>query len=126
MSKRVVFMFKPRFADLVKNGSKKQTIRPGMKRRIETGMIADCREWDGKPYRSKQIKLREGIIFHVRDVMICNENIYLKGSDGFYPCSDLTTHDLSRSDGFYSWSDMRDWFQQTHGLPFIGRMVLWG
>ena len=33
--------------------------------------------------------------------------------------------DWARMDGFASWPEMRDWFDQTHGLPFTGTLIRW-
>ena len=57
--RRFVKMFKPRFAELIRSGAKRQTIRPTPKVLPEAGDIIDCRQWSGLPYRSKQIRLGE-------------------------------------------------------------------
>lgn len=121
-SKRVVFMFKPRFAPLVEQGTKKQTIRPIGKRKVEVGRIADCREWKGLPYRSNQRKLVEGIILKVAQIEINSECFIIDGSK-IFPSPNL---DLwAEADGFKNWSEMRDWFEKEHGLPFKGRLIVW-
>lgn len=63
--RRFVRMFKPRFAPLVKDGRKLQTMRPVPKVMPRPGDIIDCRMWAGKPYRSKHVKLCEGRITRV-------------------------------------------------------------
>jgi hypothetical protein len=30
-----------------------------------------------------------------------------------------------RRDGFTNWAEMRDWFDQLHGLPFSGLLIEW-
>lgn len=121
--KRVVLMFKPRFAPLVKAGTKKQTIRPLGKRKVEPGMIADCREWIGKPYRSKQRSLRESKILEVAEVEIRKDGIHAEQE--FLQELYSSVGQFARADGFSTWSEMRDWFEKEHGLPFKGRMILW-
>ncbi len=37
---------------------------------------------------------------------------------------DLDT--FAHSDGFRDYAEMRDWFEQTHGLPFEGLLIRWG
>jgi uncharacterized protein YqfB (UPF0267 family) len=58
-------MFQPRFARLVESGAKTQTIRVKSKAKHprplpKPGDFLSLREWEGKPYRSKQRKLAGG------------------------------------------------------------------
>jgi hypothetical protein len=111
-----VIMFQPRFAAKVKDGSKRQTIRPIPKREIKPGMILSLRQWSGTPYRSKQIILRE-------DSCLSTEAIEIKeaGGNAFYMNMDA----FALADGFDCWENMKDWFRKTHGLPFRGLLIKW-
>jgi hypothetical protein len=118
-TRRFVRMFKPRFAPLVETGAKLQTIRPVPVRRPQPGDIISLRAWEGAPYRSKQRVLREAKVTAVLDVLLTESGIILgllplEAADGF-----------AKADGFDSWSDMRDWFNETHGLPFAGILICW-
>lgn len=126
-ARRFVRIFKPRFAPLVKAGTKRQTIRPTPKRMLQAGDIIDCREWTGVPYRSPQQRLGEFPIRSVGTVIITDHLIQLELPDvQFGMFSDGGWKDqFARLDGFESWVDMRDWFQREHGLPFRGILIIW-
>ena len=40
---------------------------------------------------------------------------------GNYPSTPL--EEFAQADGFDSWAEMLGWFEKTHGLPFIGRLI---
>jgi hypothetical protein len=61
----IVYMFQDRFSELVRDGSKRQTIRKGLPR-CKPGDTMSLRRWTGKPYRSKQEELR---------VAVCTETV---------------------------------------------------
>lgn len=121
-----VKMFKPRFAPLVKAGTKLQTVRPIPKRMPKVGDTISLREWSGLPYRSKQRVLRVSIITEVRKVFInaatvvfdCNIATMLK---------DKSDEDaFARADGFKDFNDLWRWFEETHGpMPFQGILIKW-
>lgn len=111
----------PRFAPLVKAGTKVQTARPYPKRACDLPIAGDrisCREWSGKPYRSKQRKLCEGVITKVARVRIAKAAAMV---DGVLQWSG----DFARADGFADYYDLADWFSATHGLPFEGILIQW-
>ena len=119
-----VRMFKPRFAAMVENGTKLQTVRPTPKRMPQPGDTISLRCWTGLPYRSKQRVLREAEIRDVREIYICDEGICLYeigGGAGWAPGE----HGIAKADGFESWPEMREWFRETHGLPFDGIIIFW-
>lgn len=124
--KTVVKMFKEQFADKVASGTKRQTVRPWPKRPRDLphrGDKLDARKWSGKPYRSKQIKLLEGLIKRVVVVEISKFGRYLivdgialtkGGRDAF-----------AKDDGFKDWEELVLWFKEAHGLPFEGIAIFW-
>lgn len=124
-----VIMFKDRFADLVRDGIKRQTIRPKRKQKNtpRPGEVMSFRRWTGKPYRSKQEQVATGLIEAVEEVEIRDEMplpICVKPPSpalNFWPSPDK----FARADGFADWPDMRDWFKATHGLPFHGILIRW-
>lgn len=75
-----VRMFKEQFAPLVKSGTKRQTVRPTPAVMPREGDTISLRKWSGKPYRSKQIKLREGKITKVERITI---DLFVKLPDRF-------------------------------------------
>jgi len=116
-----VRLFKPKFAGLVLSGEKCQTVRPIPKRMPKPGDTISLRCWTGKPYRSKQRILRDAEISRVEFVEISHDRIVIAGRkltpDGEWA--------FSRADGFNTPQDMLDWFDATHGLPFIGVVICW-
>ncbi len=130
MSRRVI-MFQDRFAQKVERGDKPHTIRPELKYPIFVGDILDLRQWSGKPYRSKQRKLRTAICCQKSGVVVHRDGVELSpgtmrviflGETGAR--RDLLEH-FARRDGFTDWAEMRQWFDDTHGLPFEGVLIEW-
>lgn len=125
--RRFVKMFKPRFAELIRSGAKRQTIRPMPKRMPDVGDIIDCRQWSGLPYRSKQIRLGEYEVGEVGTVVIKDWSVsitFIDRRELMFIRSEKLLH-FARSDGFKDWSDMHEWFTQNHGLPFHGILIKW-
>jgi hypothetical protein len=111
-------MFQPRFAEKVKDGSKRQTIRPVPKRGIVAGQILSLRQWSGKPYRSKQVVLREDSCASVDEISIDSSGVACLSPDPL-------TEEFAKADGFESWKEMVEWFRKTHGFPFRGILIKW-
>lgn len=123
-------MFKPRFAALVEAGTKLQTVRPKPNRMPQAGDTISLRCWTGLPYRSKQRVLREAEIERVAEIVIAADGVLpitvrpLREDSramSYWPTPD----DFARADGFADWPEMREWFAQTHGLPFAGIVLFW-
>lgn len=104
-----VILFQDRFAELVRAGTKRQTIRE--KARCKPGSQLSLRRWTGKPYRSKQEHLREAMCLCVQGVFIDE--------------STIPDDDFAKADGFKNWAELLGWFRETHGLPFKGEVVRW-
>lgn len=117
----VAYSFQGRFADAVESGEKRQTIRARGKRRhakpgdnlqLYTGMRTKaCR------------KLRDAVCHDACSIRIERDKVFT-----FYPQEiflDRHLEILAKNDGFASWAEMRDWFDATHGLPFLGVMIRW-
>ena len=119
-SANFVRMFQPRFAKLVKAGTKRQTIRPVPKRMPKQGDTVSLRMWTGKPYRSKQLILRTAQINYVADVKITRNTLIIAG---WYRCTkpNQAGHrdEQARLDGFRDWKEMRDWFASAYGLRML-------
>ncbi len=117
-----VRMFKPQFAGLVARGEKLQTVRPTPKRMPKIGDRISLRCWNGKPYRSKQHVLREAEIIEVLPLEIQYDySVHLDGRK-------LTSSECSAfaiADGFGSPTELYNWFEETHGLPFHGVLIRW-
>jgi hypothetical protein len=117
----VAYSFQGRFADAVERGEKRQTIRangkrrharPGDKLQLYTGMRTKaCR------------KLRDAVCHDTCQVLIEHTQVFTFGPQEIHIGENL--EHLARADGFASWSEMRDWFEDAHGLPFNGTMIRW-
>ena len=124
----IVKMFKRRFAPLVESGDKGQTVRPEPKRMPKVGESISLREWRGRPYRSKQRILGEGIITGVRKISICENLFWMEFGDqgrGVTVTDRYGLDHFAKDDGFNDWSDLVAWFQGEHGLPFAGIIIFW-
>jgi len=122
----IVRTFKPRFAPLVEQGEKNQTVRPKPKRKQDmprVGQVISLRTWTGRPYFSKQRILRESVITEVVPIRIAKNGVSINRKR-------LTTEqviEFARRDGFgdVGWLNMVEWFSETHGLPFSGILIRW-
>lgn len=119
-------MFQPRFAELVRSGEKTQTIRTRPKRMPEPGDIIDCRQWEGRPYGSPQVKLGEHEITGVFTLALTDSVIGINGAVWNLATDARSGFDgFARQDGFEDWADMVRWFRETHDLPFSGILIDW-
>lgn len=117
-----VILFQDRFADLVRCGHKRQTIRKTA--RCKPGEYLSLRRWTGKPYRSKQEHLLTAQCRRVIPVTITEEGIVCQDYLGRFEY-DYPKGAMAFKDGFNGWPGMRDWFKNTHGLPFKGWIITW-
>lgn len=127
-----VKMVSPRFHQQVESGKKLQTVRPVPKGYwpIRNDRIS-LRAWTGRPYRSKQRVLREGTITEVHGCTIHCDGIEIDpGTLRVFWMAEWNFHSINlyafaKADGFADWPEMRDWFEETHGLPFKGMVIKW-
>ena len=117
-----VRMFKPQFAPLVLNGSKRQTIRPMPVSLPKVGSIESWRQWSGLPYRSKQRELAKVRITAVEKIMITEEGICV-GNELPRVLKMTEEWEMAKADGFNTLKDFVEWFNFTHGLPFTGILI---
>ena len=119
--RKIVKLFQPRFATMVRDGSKLNTIRPLPKRPRDVPQVGweiSLREWTGKPYRSKQRVLKESAVVRVASVRIEEVGVYI---DSVWTFGDT----VAKEDGFQDFIEMAEWFKKTHGLPFNGAFIAW-
>lgn len=125
----VAFNFQARFAPLVEQGIKAQTIRrerkngrppckPGDQLQLYTGMrTRSCRKLtEAACTRVDRFKMHRNAVYV--DEHGCDSELVRYGSQHALRC-------FARDDGFSNWPEMRDWFDKTHGLPFIGWLITW-
>ena len=116
-----VRMFKPRFAALVEAGTKTQTVRPTPARMPKAGDKLSLRTWTGKPYRSKQRVLREATVLYVARIKLDVFDMWFDGA----LASEAEQEAFAVADGFSCANEMLDWFENEHGLPFEGVVIVW-
>lgn len=114
--------FQKRFAEDVRTGKKRQTIRTVRKHPIKVGDALYL--YTGM--RTKQcVKLCEGRCWWVMPIKISRHPTtgggVLRNQSGASHLLD----EFAQADGFDSAEDMLNWFEQTHGLPFRGVLIRW-
>lgn len=118
-----VYTFKDRFASLVKAGNKRQTIRPTAK--CKPGDLLSLRRWSGRPYRSKQEILLDGVICTgVYRVSIYPNNVGIEWNSEPAP-NYLSLDAFAQADGFADYNSMLAFFSAQYRLPFNGALITW-
>lgn len=121
-----VLMFHKRFVPLIKQGLKRQTIRPPRKRPIKVGDALSLRFWEGQGYRSPMVTILDVTCVALFSIRIDAGGIEF--GEGIGPISrGYMLDDFARDDGFTSWADMLAWYHSDgYGLPFSGNLIQWG
>jgi len=112
-----VMLFNERFAESVRLGVKRHTIRE--RPMVKPGDQVSLRMWSGKAYRSKQTVLREAEVVAVVPIIIGRDWLRFNGVQVSNP------NGLAHEDGFFNFEDMRDYFAREYGLPFLGWLIRW-
>jgi len=115
-----LFNFQKQFAADVESGRKRQTIRARRKIRPQVGQTAFL--YTGTRTKACR-KLGEAKIRVVADVMIFAQGVVIGTTITIVRQADQDQ--FARADGFKDWAEMRDWFANTHGLPFKGDLIKW-
>jgi len=129
-----VITFQDRFAELVRLGIKRQTIRQAA--RCKPGDTLSLRRWTGKPYRSRQETLRTVVCSEVVPIRIEPElakwrpetetlRILTNVAVGGRWLTGEAREWLAILDGFPNFEAMFEWFYRYHGLPFCGVIIKW-
>ncbi len=106
--------FQKRFAPDVKSGVKRQTIRKRRKNPIKPGDMLYL-------YTGARTKACEKL-GEVKCKSVFPIEMRKCGINGYFP---ERTEVIAKGDGFKGWAEMRDWFEEVHGLPFDGDLILW-
>jgi hypothetical protein len=125
-----VILFQNRFISLIKEDVKTSTIRNTA--RCKPGDFLSLRFWSDKPYRSKQVEIRQVICTAVRSIHMQAERdltISLQ-IDGQAVASKDHKLVIARHEGFLDWWVMQEWFQTNKGLivpgqQYRGEMIEW-
>lgn len=113
----VAYNFQAQFAPDVESGKKRQTIRAEGKRR------------HAKPGETLQLYtgMRQKTCRLLRKAT-CSISTYCAIREDGVTTGTLDPTDLNefaRDDGFRDFEHMKQWFRDTHGLPFTGRLICW-
>lgn len=125
--------FQKQFADAVRTGSKKQTIRARSKRTPRVGETA----YRYTGLRTKQCqRLGSSRIIEVSKIHIQEflhqqstrvEMVVCIEKAGQVPLwlNNIKIKSLAQADGFSTMEDFFSFFRNTHGLPFEGYLIKW-
>ena len=124
-----VLMVQEQFVPKVLDETKLQTIRGERKRVIKVGDRLDLRTWTGKPYRSKQKKLRVVTVTKTTWIGIrvvpYKDTVHVWVSLNSESLNAVELHELALADGFESLEAFGYFFLQTHGPEFTGNLIEW-
>ena len=113
--------YQARFAEKVASGEKRQTVRAMRKRPFAVGDVL----YHYTGMRTKAcLKLGDDICTSARPVLIDNKRrVFVDETQ--LPGGSVEGHAFATADGFDCMADMLDWFEETHGLPFVGQVISW-
>ena len=114
-----ILNFQKQFADAIKDGSKCQTIRKRRKYPIKKGdtlyLYTGLRTKNAE--KLKEIKCSDVLKVKMDWKKVALPAIvinYLEYLDEF-----------AIADGFEDWTEMINWFESVHGIPFEGDIIMW-
>ena len=107
------------FKEKILSGAKRQTIRGHRKYPIKVGDKLHM-WWKSRSPKEKE-RLGESTCIRVAPITITELGVSCEDIGVRYYCLDL----FAQADGFDNWDEMRDFFQNTHGLPFEGDLIEW-
>ena len=120
-----VIMFASEFAEKVRSGEKRRTIR---QREIKVGEKLSLREWSGgKAYEmgSHHVSILETTCLHSSVVQIYRTKTSLVIKVGMVPLTSSERKAFIEKDGFETLRDFENWFSSLYGLPFYGWLTEW-
>jgi hypothetical protein len=137
----VAYNFKEQFAFMVASGQKRQTIRASRKRHVMpgeaiqlyTGMRTKaCRKLvDPDPICTSVIAIRidvNGLCTLFIDPNSDDNGRYHAHYEALFCAPDqagMGCDQIARDDGFSDFTEMKAFFQEAYGLPFLGVLIKW-
>ena len=111
--------FSPQFAPLVREGTKRQTIRRKRRRPIKVGDTL-------RLYTGLRIKkgglLREAVCTAVHEIEWLEPTwLFIDGS----PLDEQQLIEFAPLDGFIDFAEMLEWFEARYVFPFEGVVIRW-
>ena len=110
--------FRRQFARLVRDGTKRQTIRKARKRPIQPGDKLVL--YTGMRTKACQ-KLLDAQCVSVDWIRIAEDRIEVNSV--VVPRARMT--EIAQADGFQSVKEFRTFFRDLYGLPFTGQLIRW-
>lgn len=126
----VAYNFQTRFADAVASGKKHQTIRAPRKDGRHALVGDRLQLYTGMRRKScRKLVEPDPVCVSVYQIRISATALQLCGATLDLDCADPWRGEfpnlIARRDGFANFREMRDWFDETHGLPFDGFLITW-
>lgn len=124
------FNFKKQFAQDVEFGIKRQTTRAFRKDHRPHCKLGDTiKLYTGMRTKSCRL-LGEAEVTRIDDIEIRSTEMFLNGVRLFTTIHERdapqTDNEFAAADGFESFTEMANWFDEVHGLPFRGKVIYWG
>ena len=94
------------FRDAFLSGRKIHTLRANVKGKFRDGDVVSVREWEGVPYRSKQVVIRDGVRIGLQHIVMSRKDGFVWGSIGGTV--------IAENDGL-RWQDFTSWFFRGDG-----------
>jgi len=117
-----ILLFKPKFIEPVRAGTKLQTIRPTRRFPITVGDKLSLRHWKDRPYASPQVLIREAHCTRTGPVRISHDWVVV--DHRLLTAPEII--EFAKADGFEHPQQMIEEFATMHGLPFSGVLIQWG
>lgn len=111
--------FQKQFIGAIERGEKSQTIRATRKRPIKFGDTLYL--YTGM--RTNVCRLIRAVRCRQTSAVAISENAQLKIDGRTQQPGERER--FARADGFEDYAQMIAWFEKTHGLPFVGDLIVW-
>lgn len=122
--------FLPRFAEAVKTGAKRQTIRKrGKQKPPEVGdalmLYTGLRTLNSRALRTATVTSVECITISCATRYVAIARPAASGVLAFSPLNEEEVEQLARDDGFYNADEFFRFFQEVHGGGLAGYVLKW-
>lgn len=112
--KRRILIFKKQFLPVIESGRKFSTFRIYGKRNPRPCCVLDMRYWEGKPYRTKQVRFAEAVCVRVERFFMDSIWCVLRDMDTGNNLSLSQIENYAVSDGFNDSEDFFDFFIENY------------
>lgn len=121
--------FKRQFVEQIRDGDKTQTIRKPRRDGRPHAKVGDTiRLYTGMRTKACEL-IGEATVTRIDTIWMDAVSMKLNGKPVYATLATRhdppTDNEFARADGFDGFTDMADWFEDTHGLPFEGVVIYW-